>query len=165
MTDYQPLLARAIGALERNTGEARRAIYDRARQALLNQLRAVNPPLADPDITRERLALEDAIRKIETQAAQANPEATRAPRPPSTAPRVPAAAAPAAPREPAVAAAQPRPSAPPRPPAMRPAEPRMAVSAAARGGVAPPAPRDFDRPMPRAPQARGTPARERDARS
>jgi hypothetical protein len=163
MTDYQPLLARAIGALERNTGEARRAIYDRARQALLNQLRAVNPPLADPDITRERLALEDAIRKIETQAAQANPEAARAPRPPSVAPRVPAAAASVAPREPA-AAAQPRPSAPPRPPAMRPAEPRMAVSAAARGGVAPPAPRDFDRPMPRAPQARGTPPRERDAK-
>src|ERR1700737_1904100 len=135
MTDYQPLLARAIGALERNTGEARRAIYDRARQALLNQLRAVNPPLADPDITRERLALEDAIRKIETQAAQANPEATRAPRPPSAAPRAPAA------RRAPAAAAQPRPSAPPRPPAMRPAEPRMAVSAAARGGVAPPVPR------------------------
>src|SRR5712675_195971 len=144
MTDYQPLLARAIGALERNTGEARRAIYDRARQALLNQLRAVNPPLADPDITRERLALEDAIRKIETQAAQANPEATRAPRPPSAAPRVPA---PAAPREPAAAAAQ------PRAPATRPAEPRTAVSATTRGSVAPPLPRDIDRPMPRAPQA------------
>src|SRR5258706_8291774 len=105
MTDYQPLLARAIGALERNTGEARRAIYDRARQALLNQLRAVNPPLADPDITRERLALEDAIRKVETQAAQANPEA-RAPRPAAPAPRAPAPAA--RPRAPA-APAQPRP--------------------------------------------------------
>jgi hypothetical protein len=157
MTDYQPLLARAIGALERNTGEARRAVYDRVRQVLLNQLRAVNPPLADPDITRERLALEDAIRKIETQAAQANPEATRAPRPPSVAPRVPA---PTVPREPAAAAVQPRAS------AMRPAEPRVAVSAAARGGVAPPPlPRDIDRPMPRAPQARAMPPRERDTRS
>jgi hypothetical protein len=159
MTDYQPLLARAISGLERNSGEARRAIYDRARQALLNQLRAVNPPLADPDITRERLALEDAIRKIETQAAQANPEATRAPRPASAAPRAPA---PAAPREPAVAAAQPRPSAPPRAPGMGAVEPRMAVSPTARGGMPPP-PRDFDRPMPRAPQARAVPPRERDA--
>jgi hypothetical protein len=170
MTDYQPLLARAIGGLERNSGEARRAIYDRARQALLNQLRAVNPPLADSDITRERLALEDAIRKVETQAAQANPEATRAPRPPSTAPHAPnpATAAPrapatvAAPRAPAATAAQPRPSAPPRAPAMGLAEPRMAASAAARGGMPPPA-RDFDRPMPRAPQSRVAPPRERDA--
>jgi hypothetical protein len=158
MTDYQPLLARAISGLERNTGEARRAIYDRARQALLNQLRAVNPPLADPDITRERLALEDAIRKIETQAAQANPEVTRAPRPASTAPRAPASTAP---REPAAATAQPRPSAPPRAPVMGAAEPRMAVSPAARGGMPPPPPRDFDRPMPRAPQGRAIPTRER----
>jgi hypothetical protein len=158
MTDYQPLLARAIGGLERNSGEARRAIYDRARQALLNQLRAVNPPLADSDITRERLALEDAIRKVETQAAQTNPEAARAPRPPSAAPRPPA---PAAPREPA-AATQPRPSAPPRAPGMGLAEPRMAVSAAARGGMPPPQARDFDRPMTRTPQPRAAPPRELD---
>ena len=157
MTDYQPLLARAIGGLERNSGEARRAIYDRARQALLNQLRAVNPPLADPDITRERLALEDAIRKVETQAAQANPEATRAPRPPSTVPRAPAAAATAT-----AAAAQPRPSAPPRAPAMGLAEPRMAASAAARGGMPPPQARDFDRPTQRSPQPRVASPRERD---
>ena len=122
MTDYQPLLARAIGGLERNTGEARRAIYDRARQALLNQLRAVNPPLSDPEITRERLALEDAIRKVETQAAQADPEAARS-RPPSAAPRPPA---PAVAREPASAAGQPRQVPPPRAPAMGAAEPRMA---------------------------------------
>jgi hypothetical protein len=163
MTDYQPLLARAIAGLERNTGEARRAVYDRARQALLNQLRAVNPPLADPDITRERLALEDAIRKVETQAAQANPETVRAPRPPSVAPRPPAPAIPATPRESVTAAAQPRPSAPPRPPAMGTAEPRMAPSPAARRGMPPPTPRDLDQPMPRAPQTRAMPPRERNA--
>jgi len=157
MTDYQPLLARAIGGLERNTGEARRAIYDRARQALLNQLRAVNPPLSDPEITRERLALEDAIRKVETQAAQADPEAARS-RPPSAAPRPPA---PAVAREPASAAGQPRQVPPPRAPAMGAAEPRMAVSAAARAGMPPP--HDFDRPPPRVPQARAMPPRERDA--
>jgi hypothetical protein len=160
MTDYQPLLARAISGLERNTGEARRAIYDRARQALLNQLRAVNPPLADPDITRERLALEDAIRKVETQAAQANPE-TR-PRPLSVPPRPPVV--PVASREPVVAAAQPRSSTPPRTPAMGAAEPRIAASPAARRGMpTPPPPRDLDQPMPRAPQARAIPPRERNA--
>ena len=44
MTDYQPLLARALKGLDRNTSEARRAVYDRARQALLNQLRSAAPP-------------------------------------------------------------------------------------------------------------------------
>jgi hypothetical protein len=78
MTDFQPLLARAVAALDPNTGEGRRGIYDRARQALLNQLRAVTPPLADSDITRERLALEEAIRKIETESAQKNPHMVRA---------------------------------------------------------------------------------------
>jgi len=77
MTDYQPLLARAVAALDPNTGEGRRGIYDRARQALLNQLRAITPPLADSDITRERLALEEAIRKIETESAQKNPHPVR----------------------------------------------------------------------------------------
>jgi hypothetical protein len=156
MTDYQPLLARAISGLERNMGEARRAIYDRARQALLNQLRAVNPPLADPDITRERLALEDAIRKVETQAAQANPEAVRAPRPPTAVPRAPVPVVPVASRESVPAVAQPRPSTPPRAPAMGAAEPRVAASPAARRGMPPP-------PLPRAPQTRAMPPRERSA--
>lgn len=69
MTDYRPLLARAIEALDPNTGEARRAVYDRARTALVNQLRGLNPPLAEADITRERLALEDAIRRVESEAS------------------------------------------------------------------------------------------------
>ncbi|HLL26837.1 MAG TPA: hypothetical protein VKT73_04195 [Xanthobacteraceae bacterium] len=164
MTDYQPLLARAIDGLERNTGEARRAIYDRARQALLNQLRAVNPPLADPDITRERLALEDAIRKVETQATQANPETIRAPRPPSAAPRPPSVsprspAAPAVSREPAPAIAQPR---PPETRAPMSATPRVAVSPAARGPVPPGPSRNFERPIPQAPEVPPAPPRDRE---
>lgn len=70
MTDYHPLLARAIAGLDRNTGEARRALYDRARTALLAQLRSADPPLTEPEITRERLALEEAVRKIEAEAAR-----------------------------------------------------------------------------------------------
>src|SRR6185312_7326339 len=87
MTDYQPLLARALKGLDRNTSEARRAVYDRARQALLNQLRSASPPMADADITRERLALEDAIRKTETEAVMAEPHSVRA----TVAPRMPSA--------------------------------------------------------------------------
>jgi hypothetical protein len=80
MTDYRPLLARAIAALDPNTGEARRAVYDRARTALVNQLRGLNPPLAEADITRERLALEDAIRKVEGEATAAPAAAAHSPR-------------------------------------------------------------------------------------
>ncbi len=85
MTDYRPLLARAIAALDPNTGEARRAVYDRARTALVNQLRGMNPPLAEADITRERLSLEDAIRKVESEATA--PPAPAAPPPPRPEPR------------------------------------------------------------------------------
>src|SRR5579864_24616 len=70
MADYYPLIAKAVNGLEKSTGEARRALYDRARTALLAQLRGVEPPLAEPDITRERLSLEEAIRKVETEAAR-----------------------------------------------------------------------------------------------
>ena len=45
MADYYPLISRAVGALEKNNGENRRVIYDRARAALLAQLRGVTPLL------------------------------------------------------------------------------------------------------------------------
>jgi hypothetical protein len=71
MADYYPLIARAIAGLDASaTGEQRRALYDRARSALIAQLRGVQPPLSETDITRERLTLEEAIRKVEQEAAQ-----------------------------------------------------------------------------------------------
>src|SRR5512144_331885 len=70
MADYYPLISRAVSGLEKNTGENRRALYDRARAALVSQLRGVEPALDEPDITRERLALEEAIRKVEAEAAK-----------------------------------------------------------------------------------------------
>jgi hypothetical protein len=68
MADYYALISRAAAGLEHNTGENRRVLYDRARSALLNQLRGVDPPLEEADITRERLSLEEAIRRVETDA-------------------------------------------------------------------------------------------------
>ena len=47
MTDYQPLIARAIEGLGKSTGEARRALYERARSALVTQLRSVEPALSE----------------------------------------------------------------------------------------------------------------------
>ena len=70
MTDYHPLIARAVEGLDRSTGEARRALYERARNALVAQLRSNQPALSEADITKERLALEEAIRKVEAEAAR-----------------------------------------------------------------------------------------------
>ncbi len=72
MADYYPLIARAVAALDpaSSTGESRRALYERARSALIAQLRSVDPPLTESEITRERLALEEAVRKVESEAAQ-----------------------------------------------------------------------------------------------
>jgi hypothetical protein len=80
MADYYPLIARAIAGLDPNApGESRRALYERARAALITQLRSVEPPLSESEITRERLSLEEAVRKVESEAAQRARDATRPP--------------------------------------------------------------------------------------
>ena len=70
MANYYPLIAKAVAGLEKNTGGSRRILYERARNALVTQLRSVTPPLNELDITRERLALEEAIRKVEADVAR-----------------------------------------------------------------------------------------------
>ena len=78
MADYYPLIARAIAGLDPSApGESRRALYERARAALITQLRSVEPPLSESEITRERLSLEEAVRKVESEAAQRARDATR----------------------------------------------------------------------------------------
>ena len=78
MADYYPLIARAVAGLDPNApGESRRALYERARTALIAQLRSVQPPLSESEITRERLSLEEAVRKVESEAAQRAREASR----------------------------------------------------------------------------------------
>ena len=102
MADYYPLIAKAVAGLDKSTGEARRFLYERARTALVAQLRGVVPALSESDITRERLALEEAIRKVEAESARkarfeppARPEPKPAARPadhPSETARSPAPA-------------------------------------------------------------------------
>lgn len=71
MADYLPLISRAVGTLPDNTPEARRVIYERARAALDLQLRALDPPLSEADIAKERLALDEAIARVENEKAVA----------------------------------------------------------------------------------------------
>jgi hypothetical protein len=122
MTDYQPLIARAIEGLGKSTGEARRALYERARSALVTQLRSVEPALSESEITRERLSLEEAIRKVEADAARkSRMEARTEPRFEPRPLKPPARPAPAA--MPAPAPPPPPPAAAPQPPAASAAEP------------------------------------------
>jgi len=87
MADYYPLLSRAISGLPTKTGEARGVVYERARKALLAQLRGAEPPLRDEDIARERASLEDSIRRLEAEHGviipppEPEPEPVRAPEP------------------------------------------------------------------------------------
>ena len=75
MTDYYPLIARAVEELGRSTGEARQSLYERARNAVA-QLRS-NPALLEADIAKECLALEEAIHKVEAETAGKSRTETR----------------------------------------------------------------------------------------
>ena len=66
---YYPLIAHAVERLDRNTDETRSAIYERACTAV-TQLFSNGAALLDADITKERLALEEAIRKVEVDAGR-----------------------------------------------------------------------------------------------
>jgi hypothetical protein len=69
MADYYPLISRALDGLSDKTPDMRRAVYERARGALMAQLQSLDPPLPAAEITRERLALDEAIDRIEAEYA------------------------------------------------------------------------------------------------
>ena len=79
MADYYPLIARAVGTLNPNTPEQRRALYDRARRTLVDQLRIKDPTLTQTDVKAESAALDAAIQRVERNFAR--PAAPPSPRP------------------------------------------------------------------------------------
>ncbi|MGO9390294.1 hypothetical protein [Rhodoblastus sp.] len=118
MADYYPLLAKAVSGLKNSTPEARHAIYERARKALLGQLRSMQPAAPESAVEREALALDEAIARLERDFLSAPP----AERVPADAPAAETAAAP-------VASEQEAPASPPEPPPL--AEPVEDEDAAA----------------------------------
>ena len=128
MADYFPLLSRAVSALPDSTPDSRRAVYERARKALIGQLRAVQPPMAEADIKTESDALDDAIARIEADIALADlnllsgggAETTAPPPPPAPAPTPPPplSTRPPPPAPPPSAPPAPPPSGPPMPPVL-----------------------------------------------
>jgi hypothetical protein len=160
MADYYPLLAKALANLPSRTAPtARRAIYERARKALIGQLRSIQPPMPETDIAGEDAALDRAIARLEAEyGAQSTPPpvapaAAASTRTPPAAPSSSSAARPnpsltppspaPGPRPPAAAPTtgagppQRSPAASPRP-ASTPAAPHAATSPLARPLVAPP---------------------------
>ncbi|MBB4198628.1 hypothetical protein CCR94_19475 [Rhodoblastus sphagnicola] len=94
MADYYPLLARAVAALPNSTPETRKAIYDRAKKALLGQLHAMQPPPPQGAIDREAQALDEAVARLESEFAVAAIAKARAEEAPSPADAYPGDEAP-----------------------------------------------------------------------
>ena len=61
MGDYHTIIAKAVGALDPNTGDARRLLYERARAALLTELRSAD----HSDVMAAQMMLELAIGEVE----------------------------------------------------------------------------------------------------
>ena len=135
MAEYYPLLAKAVSALDVDANEARQVLYERARKALIGQLRNANPALPQAHIDGESKALDLAIARLEAEYAVkaalrgGMQAAGAAPRPggptlkPVGGPQLPQTPAPSMPARPIMPPATTRPPAPIMP-AMPTAPPR-----------------------------------------
>jgi hypothetical protein len=65
MVDYYSVISSAVSSLPNKTVEARRELYDRACNALQENLLALDPPISGNELAKEQLALETAIRRVE----------------------------------------------------------------------------------------------------
>ena len=158
MADYYTVLQRAVAALPENTGAGRRAIYDKARAALVRQLETIQPPLPAAEIAKQRLSLEEAVRRIEADVARsATPRPPTPPAEPRREPPRPPAPRPdparpepprAEPDRSEAARAEPSRAETARPEPARPETPRPDAAEPARAAAPPPAARPDPAPRP-----------------
>lgn len=66
MADYYSILLHAVAAPEAADAQWRRDLYNRARNALIKQMRGRRPPASPTEFAAERAALDAAIKRIET---------------------------------------------------------------------------------------------------
>ncbi|WP_155141093.1 hypothetical protein [Roseibium sp. RKSG952] len=170
MADYYTILKKTISALPENNGAARRSVYTRARNAIVNQLKAYEPPLSPSEITAEQLRLEEAIRKVEAEAARevlglapvSKPAASEAEQPKTEQPKAEAAPPPkeAAPQPKAEPQATKQNSPASAKPAAPDPAPKPAEQAPAPAHAAKPEPKAEAKPQApaNAPKAAATPA-------
>lgn len=65
ISKYDDLLSRAVARLPHNAPDLRRDIYERARAALIKQLRNLRPPISDASLVAEERAFNEAIERVE----------------------------------------------------------------------------------------------------
>jgi hypothetical protein len=68
MADYSSIIAKAVSRLDPNTESARRRLYDRARTALVSEMRRAEPALDRSDMMTAQTSLELAICEVEADA-------------------------------------------------------------------------------------------------
>lgn len=81
-TDYFTPISNAVARLRPNTADARRSIYDQARQLLIDEAKNGHPGMAVSELIQEQRTLEQAIQMVEAHAtfnknAQARDQETR----------------------------------------------------------------------------------------
>ena len=69
MAGFYSILSKSINALDRNTAEARRRLYERATVALIAEMRGFDPALNQSEFQVAWRSLKEAIVKIEIEAA------------------------------------------------------------------------------------------------
>jgi hypothetical protein len=69
MAGFYSILSKGINALDRNTPEARRRLYERATVALIAEMRGFDPALNQSEFQVGWKSLKEAIVKIEIEAA------------------------------------------------------------------------------------------------
>jgi predicted regulator of Ras-like GTPase activity (Roadblock/LC7/MglB family) len=69
MSDWDRVLLRGVTALQESTPEARRDVYRRALDILLEHLRKADPPLAESNIAAQQRLFEEAVARIEAEVS------------------------------------------------------------------------------------------------
>jgi hypothetical protein len=70
VTGYHSIIDKAVSALDLNTEQARRRLYERARATLHSELHSVYPPFRRSEIAAEEMSLKIAIEAIEAEAVR-----------------------------------------------------------------------------------------------
>lgn len=79
MTDYYPILARAVSSLPDNDARARDELYVRARMIVTEQLRKRDVKATAQEMQREEAALDAAIRRLEAELRKNRAQIERRP--------------------------------------------------------------------------------------
>ena len=70
VADYHSIIDKAVSALDLNTEQARRQLYERARATLHSEMHSVYPPFRRSEIAAEEISLKMAIEAIEAEAVR-----------------------------------------------------------------------------------------------